>query len=186
MKNIKTYLDIPWLPKNSIMDLVLCEEIDKEKMGKTTSTFAFVFSGDKIVVFKHANEKRGFEIPGGHVENGEKLKEAVEREILEEVGCSVKNVEMLGCQVIRKTIAEDKYPELLSNQAFFTAEIDEWKGQELAEDSKGAAMMSFDVFMKHLKDRGSQYVPLFRAAIDKQTMKRVHEIKMGKIKAPRP
>jgi ADP-ribose pyrophosphatase YjhB (NUDIX family) len=47
---------------------------------------------DGIILIKRKNPPPGWAIPGGFVDYGESLEEAVEREALEETGLSVKNL----------------------------------------------------------------------------------------------
>jgi 8-oxo-dGTP pyrophosphatase MutT (NUDIX family) len=42
------------------------------------------------------NKTRGWELPGGHIDEGEQLKEALEREVLEETGAVIKNPKIFG------------------------------------------------------------------------------------------
>ncbi len=164
---IRSFIDISWLPENSVMEVALCDRIDYSAMGKITSAFAFIFSGDKVVLLEHANKARGFDIPGGHIEDGEAELEALRREVLEEVGANISDIELLGCQIIRKTIAEEKYPDLLSSQVFFTAKLDKYVEVELEVDSLGAYEMDKEEFLTYLIDNNSYYAPLYEAALQR-------------------
>jgi len=164
---IGNYCDVPWLPKNSSMDIALCNKIIPDIVGKTISVFAFVFSGDNVVILEHANKDRGLEIPGGHVEPGETVFEALEREVIEEIAASIKDVEIFGAQIITKDIPEDKYPDLLSNQLFFIANLDKYEDTEVAPDSLGALEIDKYEFLDHLKENNSYYALLYEAALTK-------------------
>ena len=60
------------------------------------ATFAFIKNSDgKILLIRRAKEDDfpgRWELPGGSIDNGEDLKSAIEREVLEETGLTVKAV----------------------------------------------------------------------------------------------
>ena len=55
------------------------------------TAYAIAFSGDKFLMVWH-NKRNGWEMPGGHVEEGETSEEAAKREFLEEAGYEIKIV----------------------------------------------------------------------------------------------
>ena len=64
-------------------------------MKKRTRAAAIIFTDNKLItVYREkvvdGDLKKYYVIPGGGVENGESVKEAVKREILEEVGIEIK------------------------------------------------------------------------------------------------
>ena len=64
----------------------------------------FLKKGDKfLLVRRPLNKKRGglWEFPGGKVEDGETLKEAIERELKEELGIETK-AKNLVCKTVYK------------------------------------------------------------------------------------
>jgi len=60
--------------------------------------FCFLLKDDKILLIRRANEpyKGEITVPGGRKRRGESLKEACVREMLEETGYVLKNVEFAG------------------------------------------------------------------------------------------
>lgn len=50
---------------------------------------------EKIAVFYKRN-KNEYKLPGGGIDNKETPEEAFEREVIEEIGCKIKNIELLG------------------------------------------------------------------------------------------
>lgn len=62
--------------------------------AKITATFVFVENEErKILVMKN---ERGWDIPGGHLEDGEELMAATDREVMEEASVSIKDAELLA------------------------------------------------------------------------------------------
>ena len=93
---------------------------------KITSVHAVCVQENKIVLsFIH---NRGFKIPGGHIEPGESVEDALHREVFEEA--YVKGtLTYLGCLEVNheenpKFDANGKYP-LISYQAFYRMDITE-------------------------------------------------------------
>jgi 8-oxo-dGTP diphosphatase len=67
----------------------------KQEGIKRFSTGALIFEGKKVLLFRRAkNDFLGgiYEVPGGSLEEGESLKECLQREIEEETGLSIKRV----------------------------------------------------------------------------------------------
>ena len=60
------------------------------------TAYAVAFDGDRFLMVWHPR-RMGWEMPGGHVEDGETIEEAVEREFLEEAGFEI---EILGTRDI--------------------------------------------------------------------------------------
>ena len=52
------------------------------------TAYAIAFSGDRFLMVWH-NGRNGWEMPGGHVEEGESSEEAAKREFLEEAGYEI-------------------------------------------------------------------------------------------------
>ncbi len=57
---------------------------------------AVVFDADGNVTLLHVTKKGYHKLPGGGVEAGEDLEDALVRELREEIGCSVENLRELG------------------------------------------------------------------------------------------
>ena len=60
----------------------------------TVSAAALIARGDEVLLIK--NPRRGWEFPGGMVEQGESVIEALKREIMEETGVQVKVTAFVG------------------------------------------------------------------------------------------
>lgn len=57
---------------------------------------AIVFDKDKNIALLHVTKKDFHKLPGGGIKEGENIADALERELLEEIGCSANNVRELG------------------------------------------------------------------------------------------
>lgn len=64
-------------------------KIPKEKFKLRTSGYGIVINNDKILVVSSKSSGKYF-FPGGGVEIGEKIKEAISREVWEEAGIKIK------------------------------------------------------------------------------------------------
>lgn len=63
----------------------------------TITNMCMVYDGDRMVVQNRKNPNwAGITFPGGHVEDGESMVEAVVREVLEETGLAIENPILCG------------------------------------------------------------------------------------------
>ena len=61
------------------------------------TTLCLVYDGEKILLQDRVkNDWRGHTLPGGHIEKGESMVEAVIREMKEETGLTIKNPKLCG------------------------------------------------------------------------------------------
>lgn len=98
-------------------------EVAPQHLSKTAFMVA-LFDDNSIMLA--VNQRRGTEIAGGHVEEGETLLEAALREATEEIGCEVETVVPLG--YIRMESWGEKpegwtYPHPVGYQQFFAGRI---------------------------------------------------------------
>jgi SAM-dependent methyltransferase/8-oxo-dGTP pyrophosphatase MutT (NUDIX family) len=64
--------------------------------GRAARVYAYVVCDDRVAVFEHPDDDAGVQVPGGGVEAGETLAEAVVREVREESGLDCEVVAHLG------------------------------------------------------------------------------------------
>ncbi len=57
---------------------------------------AVVFDKDKNVALLHVTKWNFHKLPGGGIEEGETIEQALHREVLEEIGCEITNIRELG------------------------------------------------------------------------------------------
>ena len=84
-KVICTFLAEEWLPKGAVMKLISSHNLPPIEL--ITSVHLFCFSKESLLFVEH--NVRGWDIPGGHIEPGEDLESALNRELLEEAGATI-------------------------------------------------------------------------------------------------
>ncbi|MFA5169151.1 MAG: NUDIX domain-containing protein [Candidatus Paceibacterota bacterium] len=57
---------------------------------------AVVFNNNNEIAFQFASKHKYYKLPGGGVEKGETIKEALKREVLEESGCGIDIIDDVG------------------------------------------------------------------------------------------
>ena len=93
MKKLLHKQDLDW--KGTKHDLELYESDDISDLGFTNQCQAVPFvDDDHIVIFKHIDGYYG--LPSGTVEDGEKFEDTLKREVMEESGCEVLDLGLIG------------------------------------------------------------------------------------------
>ncbi len=69
---------------------------ESEITQKREASRAVVFDAEGKVALLHVTKKNYHKLPGGGIDEGESIEAALERELLEEIGCKVGSVKELG------------------------------------------------------------------------------------------
>ncbi|MDD4661900.1 MAG: NUDIX domain-containing protein [Candidatus Pacebacteria bacterium] len=77
--------------ENIFWEFYLSDEMPKQEL--CSAVFALVKYKEGVVLTK---THRGWEMPGGHIERGESIEEALGRELLEEVGAYINELKFIG------------------------------------------------------------------------------------------
>lgn len=139
MRIVQIDKDIEWLPKPNQISTVISEVMPDRHL--ITCSFVLAFFNDEILFTDlHA---RGWDIPGGHIEHEESAEQAVIRELYEETGAKILDLELLGfveIEMFGEKPEDYKYPFPKSYMVFFWSNIiqlddiqpnDEIRGREL-------------------------------------------------------
>lgn len=121
-KILRIEQDITWLPKPNESHVVLSSLLPPGEL--ITTAFALAFAGDHLLM-THLT-KRGWDIPGGHVEPGELSEETVRREVYEETNATLEALHLLGYQRLRllgPRPVSYQYPYPVCYQIFYYAQI---------------------------------------------------------------
>ncbi|WP_028776415.1 NUDIX hydrolase [Shimazuella kribbensis] len=142
MEILQSFQNISWLPKPNVVSEVLSSTLPP--IGKITTVFGVVTYKGKVLV---AHLYRGWDLPGGHVDNGEGLMEALEREVFEETKVRIYQPTLVGYQKLEVLADKPKnyqYPYPESYQVHFHAEVKEICEFEGDSETYGRDFFSFD------------------------------------------
>lgn len=116
--------DVSWLPPGGYIQLI--ESSHLAPLDSITSVHVFCFREGELLLVRHPT--RGWDIPGGHIEIGESVIEALERELLEEAGVTASNPDLIGYLEVNVPGMKPenyRYPFPNSYLPFFIAEAEE-------------------------------------------------------------
>lgn len=116
--------DIAWLPLPNEIALILDNQLPPQPA--ITSALALAFDGECILMTNL--HQRGWDIPGGHLDPGETPEAAMRREVIEEAGALLADVQLFGYQRIRllgQVPSGYRYPHPNSYQVLYLARVAE-------------------------------------------------------------
>jgi len=73
------------------------QKIEAEKLQFRPAVYGIIFNEDKAKILL-SKQWDGYDYPGGGIEKGERILEALKREVYEEVGVKIKGVELVTCE----------------------------------------------------------------------------------------
>ncbi len=125
--------------------------VSKEKLNPDLCTAAFCITSYNGSLLLIQNRKRGWEIPGGHIDEGEGVEQTLVREVMEEAGAVVENPKMFGYIMVAPESPiphRDKkgtfYRFPYSYIPYYYAEASDVLDLELALDVIDAKLVSFN------------------------------------------
>ena len=130
-----------WFPLESEMFIVKDEQIPPIELIVTVHTLCF--KEDKILMA--LVDDRGWDFPGGHIEPGESLEEALIREIYEETGASIKNtkpVAHLKLNVLSQKPHNWNYPYPVGYLLFYYADFEKFNEISFDHETRDSKLFS--------------------------------------------
>ena len=110
----------------------------------------FVVAGNKVLCIRYKEENIGYiDIPGGKIEEGETGVEAAIKEVKEETGIEVSNLEEVGNAVI-------EYPDRIYNMNVFVA--NDYKGNTRNNKENDAFFLDIEYLLKEKKRYAITYL----------------------------
>jgi 8-oxo-dGTP diphosphatase len=140
---LRSEQNIAWALQPNESHLLLSPHLPP--LALIATAFVFAFYGDQLLMSNLV--RRGWDIPGGHIEKGETPEEAARREVYEETGTQLASLQLLGHQHLhiqapRPEIYSYPYPD--SYQVFYTAQIIALDSFEPTDETAGRGLFSPD------------------------------------------
>ena len=144
--------NISWLPAENVTETYLSDEMPP--LNLCVSVYSIVFKNDSLLMSdlrEGQRPARMLDIPGGHIEKGEKPEESVIRETFEETGVRVKVKKLFAYKKVTVTTPKPekyRYPYPLSYMLFYLCEVVEETPFEGNNDTHGRVWLSPQEFDK--------------------------------------
>jgi 8-oxo-dGTP diphosphatase len=125
LKPVRTVLNKSWIPYKCKVDYFLDSSVPQFEAPVTT-VHGFFVEDRKLLLVRH--KKRGWEVPGGHVEEGESYEQAMRRELQEEAQVECGTLSCLGYlkkEALEEAPKDCSYPHPLSYCLFYSSYITE-------------------------------------------------------------
>ncbi|MEN2975124.1 MAG: NUDIX hydrolase [Candidatus Caldarchaeales archaeon] len=135
-----------------------------------TAVGALIISGSQLLLIKRAFQPSAgkWSIPGGVVELGEKVEEAVKREVREEVGIEIEDLQLLGVydSIVRDENGDIKYHYIIidylakpkSTSVTPSKEVVEYKWVDLKDVDVMNLTPSLREFTSKYRDKIKEYM----------------------------
>ena len=178
------------------MELKLIAEITDETFGEKSIPFnnptirygarGIVERENNLIAIVYKENKNEYKLPGGGVETGEYPEEAFKREVLEETGCEIENVKLLG--VTREFKSLDNFKQISCvyyskvkkiNEELSLTKKEKEEGAKLLWLSKEEALQKITDCAKKIKE--SQYENLYHSKFINYRDKKILEFYMREI-----
>jgi len=140
-KILRIEQDLTWLPKPNECQLVLSFQPPPQALVGTALVLAFM--GDRLLMTELV--RRGWDIPGGHVEAGEQPEEAARREVYEETGAALGRLRPLGyhhLHLLGPRPESYRYPYPVCYQVFYYAQVTALPDFLATTETRGRALFS--------------------------------------------
>lgn len=145
---LRENLNVKGIPQPNRTRLIISDQLPD--VANITSAFILAFQGEEILLTRLRS--RGLDIPGGHIEDGETPEEAAIRELYEETGAQVKEIELLGYEEIE--LLGDRpegyrYPYPNSYMVFYCSAIDKIDIFTGNEETEGGELLEPEEAIKN-------------------------------------
>lgn len=137
--------------QNNTVEVYFSDELPDVKL--CSSSYSFVFKDGKFLqteLRKGERPERILDIPGGHIDEGEKPEEAAIRETFEETGVHVKNPKLVAYMKITTHIPKpensSRYPYPTSYMLFYLCDFVSEEVFEGNEDAHGRVWLKPEEF----------------------------------------
>lgn len=124
MKVHRIVSNVSWLKLQNQFQVI--EDNWRPPLELITSVHALCFEDSRMLMVKHAEAGRSWDIPGGHIELGETPEQAVIREAFEEARVVIQDVRQLGyvqVDILEPKPKEYAYPYPTSYMLLFGGKI---------------------------------------------------------------